>query len=228
MSSVTTLALIKRKAAALVTKDEFRAAVGDEGTSAPYNVVTLEDVDMMQGQFWSGPPLDPDNPDQGPDPTNVNSAVGSVLMRAVQDALNSRCTIVNAGSQSVSGATTLSGTVGRIDADLFSSAGDTVTLDADPSAVGDYEITASVLADSAGVDSVVEVWLEAGVGSPSEVDGTRRAIPLAGSLGTDRGSAGFSVTVLDAAVSTVFRVRAQVTLGTASVESFSFEVRRAG
>ena len=227
MSVDTMIALVKRKAGALVTDDSFRAAIGDEGTGPTFNTVTIDDVEFMQGQFWSGPAQDPDNPNQGPVPANVNNAVGGVLTKAIQASLYSRLTVANDGSQSLSGPTTLSGTQGRVDADLFSWSGTVCTLDSDASAVGDYEVDFSVMADSAGVDAQVEVWLESGA---SEVPGTRRAMNMPGAtvVGMDRDSAGCSITLLDLPVSTQIRVRAQATVGSATIEKFTLEIRRAG
>src|SRR5262245_23326645 len=64
----------------------LRAAVGDQGDSAPYNTVTVNGATLLVGTAWTGGPLDPDNPAAGPDPDLVNNTPLALMALTIAQA----------------------------------------------------------------------------------------------------------------------------------------------
>ncbi len=230
MSAETMLALVKVKASGLVQDPVFQVAVGSEGSGPVYNTVTIEDVEFLAGQFWSGPPADPEDPSAGPDPANVDAAVGAVLVKAIQGAMSERMAIDNESSVALSGSgQILDGDISvSVGDDLFTHEDGGVRVTSESYGAGTYEVVYSATFDSAATDGYCSIQLERGdPGSSVTIAASPRNVVTPGSLGLKRASV-TGVMTIGIAAGELIRLSASAFVGTITVVSSSLEVRRVG
>jgi hypothetical protein len=215
--------LVKSRISAMIPNDNIKVSLGDEGTSEPYNTVTIDDVEFLQGQAWSGPPSDSEEPTEGPVSETVNLGPLALIVKGVLGVIGSRCCVENTGITGVSSATTMSGSATYLDDDLFSFSGGSITLLDEARTQGNYEVAVYVTASNSSADDRLEIQLQK---NSVDVDGFEAFISLPGSLGIGKASGGFSKTLIDVQPDDSFRVRVIALTGPINVTSFSFEMRR--
>lgn len=160
---------------------------GDEGSSAPYNVVTFNGVTFMQGQAWSGAPVDPNDPAAGPDPDLKDASTIAQLVAAIGRVLRPMAGVGSTTTQATSGTATVLTHVTSVTDDTI------VTYDAGKWTVlhdGYYDISFGVWGDGTVDDTVVRLWLAL---NDDEVPWTRTVIsvPTTACAGITEGGASF-------------------------------------
>jgi hypothetical protein len=215
------LSFVKQKAEALVQTlgdDAFKVALADEGTGPVYNTVTIQDADFLVGQMWSGPPDDPENPQDGPVPANVNNAVMAMLVTSIINGLNARATVIRNTAQLVSGTATITHTSATVDSDLFTLSSGVVELDNPSGAAGAYEVTVTAIAEYTSLDNVMIFWIAK---NGAEETGTRGAAQITSVL--TRQSMAISSTLYGLVNGDTIEIKAQ---GTGNITKMVFEVKR--